>query len=248
MTASVLTPAEKLPVPVLEHPHWRVNFRPAAYNPNRLGTLAECVDVLRKTQVRLRGWDFPVIPQESTLGFGDTWVAGSSDFMGHLEYWRFYQSTQFLYLGSVREVTEPEWETRIREAMKRRARGTVDVDGVPGFLSLTESIYNVTEYFEFAARLAQAQIYVDPVTIAISVKGVAGFMLAAEPSRTWTTDYVAHDSELNYTKTFAPADLIAGAADHSLTCALRLFERFGWLKPNVDALRTDQQKLLTRQF
>ncbi|HEX6097074.1 MAG TPA: hypothetical protein VF432_12170 [Thermoanaerobaculia bacterium] len=248
MTASAMTTAEKLPVPVLENPHWRVNFRPEAYVPDRLETLADCLDVVRKTRVRLRGWDFPMVPQDSKLVFGDTWIAGSSDFMGHLEYWRFYQSTQFLYLGSIREVTESDWETEIRKAMKWRAHGTVDVDAVPGFLSLTESIYNLTEYFEFAARLAQAQIYMDPVTVTISIKGVAGFMLAAEPGRRWTTEYVTGASELTYTKTFTPTDLIASAADHALTCALWLFERFGWLKPNVDAIRTDQQKLLSRQF
>lgn len=168
--------------------------------------------------------------------------------MGHLEYWRLYQSTQFLYLGSVREVTEPVWAARIRSAMEWHARGAVDVASVPGFLSLTECIYNVTEYFEFAARLVQAEVYVDPITVTISVKGVAGFMLAAEPNRRWRSEYVTRASELNYERTLAPADLISSAADHALTCALWLFERFGWLNPNVDALRTDQQKLLTHRL
>jgi hypothetical protein len=249
MTVSAVTPAEKLPVPVLEHPHWRVNFRPSVYIPNRLETLTDCIDVLQKTRVRLRGWDFPHVPsRENQLIFGDSWVAGWSDFMSHLEYWRFYQSSQFLYLGSVREVTEKEWAAKLRKAMRWHADDHVDIENVPGFLSLTECIYNVTEYFEFAARLTQAQIYVDPVTITISVKGIAGFMLATDENRGWSSDFVAHQDELHFAKSFAPADLISSAAEQALACTVWLFERFGWLKPNMDAIRNDQQKLLTRTF
>lgn len=249
MTVSAITPAERLPVPVLEHPHWRVNFRPSVYVPDRLQTLVECLDVLRKTRVQLRGWDFPHVPSDSQLDYGDTWIAGSSDFMEHFEYWRFYQSTQFLYLGSVRENTERDWEARIRDTMgKWSALRGVDIQTVPGFLSLTESIFNLTEYFEFAARLAQAQVYVEPIDINISVRGIGGFMLAAEPTRRWTAEYVAREPVLTYAKTFTPSDLIAAAADHALTCTLWFFARFGWLRPNVDLIRTDQQRLLTRRL
>jgi hypothetical protein len=241
-----MTPADKLPVPVLEHPHWRVNFRPSAYDPTRLKTLAECLAVLQKTRVLLRGFDFPHIPNASELVYGDTWIAGSTDFEGHVEYWRLYQSTQFLYLGAVREATQPEWGAKLRQDMKWKAG--VDIEGVPGFMSLTNVVYNVTEYFELAARLAQTEIYVDPVTITITIKGISGFMLAAEQYPFWVGRYIAREGELRYVETFSPADLISSAADHALHCTLWFFERFGWLKPSVDAIRADQQKLLTRQF
>jgi hypothetical protein len=249
MTVPAMTSAEKLQVPVLDYPHWRVNFRPATYLPKRLGTLSECVEVLNRTRVQLRGWDFPHLPaSDSAFDYGDTWVAASSDFMNHYEYWRFFQSTQFLYLGSVREVTETEWNARIRSAMQWHSRGKVDIDRVPGFLNTTECIFNLTEYFEFAARLAQAQVYVEPLTIAISIKGISGFMLAEEPNRRWNADFVTRQEQLNFEDTFAPADLISSAADYALNWAVQLFERFGWLKPNLDSIRTDQQKLLTRKF
>lgn len=183
------------------------------------------------------------------MNYGDTWIAGFSDFMGHFEYWRFYQSTQFLYLGSVRENTDRGLKARTRATMATwgALRG-VDVDAVPGFVLLQEAIYNLTEYFEFAARLAQAQIYVDPIDINISIRGIDGFMLAAAPDRRWTAEYVAREPVLAYTRTIVPSDLMASAADHALACTLWFFERFGWLTPNVDLIRTDQQKLLTRQL
>lgn len=249
MTVPVMSPVEKLPVAVLEHPHWRVNYRPSSYVADRLPTLSECFAVIQKTRVALRGWDFPhVSSRQSEHDRGDSWIAGWNDFRGHIEYWRFYQSAQFLYLGTVREITEAAWTPKLREAMRFHADSNVDIDAVPGFLSLTNSIYNITEYFEFAARLAQSQTYVDPVTISISLNGVAGFMLAADENKMWSSDFVARRGDLKYETTLAPAELVASAAEHAVTCTVWLFERFGWLNPNVDAIRTDQQKLLTRQY
>lgn len=249
MTASAMTTAENLPVPVLDHPHWRVNFRPSVYVSNRLPTLSACLDTLDKTRVRLRGWDFPHVPSRPPeLVYGDNWIAGWSDFMGHVEYWRFYQSTQFLYLGAVREVVEPNWAAKLRHAMKGHADDDVNIDNVPGFLSITNVVYNITEYFELAARLAQGQVYGDALTLSISIKGVSGFMLATDHTRSWSSDFVARQDEFTYSDTFAPSDLISSAADQAVACVIWLFERFGWLRPNIDAIRTDQQKLLTRQL
>ncbi|MBV8517306.1 MAG: hypothetical protein JO197_07875 [Acidobacteria bacterium] len=168
--------------------------------------------------------------------------------MGHLEYWRFYQSSQFLYLGSVREVTDPEWAEKIRTTMKWHARDRVNIDEVPGFLSVVECVYNLTEYFEFAARLAQAEVYTDSVTVSISIKGIKGFMLAADHNRLWKPDFVATQDEFHYSHAYSPADLVSSAAEEALRCTTWLFERFGWLHPNLDVLRSDQQKLLTQKF
>ncbi len=168
--------------------------------------------------------------------------------MGHLEYWRFYLSTQFLYLGSVREVTETEWLAKLRKTMEWHAHARHDIQSVPGFLSITNFTYNVTEIFEFAARLSQAEIYVDPVAINIRITGIYGFMLAADENRMWSSDYVTSQNELTYAVTLAPAELVATAAEQAISCVVWFFERFGWLRPNIDAIRTDQQRLLTRQI
>lgn len=247
MTTTEKLPAEILPVPVLEYPHWRVTYRPSSYDENRIDALSECLEVVSKNRVKLRGWDFPHIPRRNDeFQYGSRWIASWSDFMGHLEYWRFYQSTQFLYLGSVREVTETEWSERIRQTQRVIAKK--DLSDSQGFLSITNFIYNVTEIFEFAARLAQASVYSDPVEIAIRLTGIRGFVLAADPDRAWHDAYAASESVLSYQKTLTPADLVATAAEAAVTCTVWFFERFGWLNPNVDVIRSDQQKLLTRRF
>lgn len=249
MSVPAVTAVEKLPVPVLDHPHWRVNYRPSVYRPNRLPTLSDCLDVLQKTKVRLRGWDFPHVPsRESERAYGDSWIAGWTNFGGHIEYWRFYQSTQFLYLGSLREVADEEWSSRLRQTMRWHADDDVDIDAVPGFLDFTNAVYHMTEFFEFAARLVQAQIYAGPVTLTISLVGIAGFMLAADANKGWSSDYVARTDDPKFETTLPSADLVSSAAEQAIKCSVRLFEVFNWSKPNLDAIRADQQKLLTRQL
>ena len=43
--------APKLPVPVLEHPHWRVNMRPLPYEPERIPSLSACFDLIQALSV-----------------------------------------------------------------------------------------------------------------------------------------------------------------------------------------------------
>jgi hypothetical protein len=247
VTTAEKLPAEMLPIPVLEYPHWRVTYRPSTYEENRIATLAECLEVVSKHRVSLRGWDFPHIPpRNDELQFGSRWIAAWSDFMGHLEYWRFYQSTQFLYLGSVREVTEKEWAERLRQT--QRVVDQKELSDSQGFLSITNFIYNVTEIFEFAARLAQASVYSEAVEITIRLSGIRGFILVADPDRMWRNAYAASEPVLSYQQTLTPADLVTTAADAAVNCTAWFFERFGWLNPNVAVIRSDQQKLLTGRF
>jgi hypothetical protein len=239
--------SEPLPIPVRDYPHWRVTYRPATYDEQRVKSLSECRDIVTKHRVRLRGWDFPPLPPATDeMAYGSRWIAAWSDFMGHLEYWRFYQSTQFLYLGSVREVTEPDWAEKLRASQHFIDRR--DISKAPGFLSITNFVYNITEIFEFAARLSQSGVYFEPLDVTIRITGIKGFILAADPSRMWPNAYSASEPELSFQETLTPAELVANAADVAVNCIVWFFERFGWLNPNVSAIRTDQQRLLTGKF
>jgi hypothetical protein len=242
--------ASELPVAVTEGAHWRVNFRPASYDAQRLGSLSECLDLIEKHRVLLRGWDFPHLPsrRDKQVIFGSRWVAAWSDYQRHLEYWRMYQSTQFLYLGSVREVTDPDWSAKLKATLSWQLADPVDIQQVPGLVSITNLIFNVTEFFEFAARLAQASLYVEPVTISVQLNRARGFLLTAEDNRMFMRAFAAGDNHLAYETTLTPTELVAAASDQSATCAMWFLERFGMLKPNLDVIRRDQQQLLTRRF
>jgi len=158
----------ELPVPVLNYPHWRINFRPESYADDFISSLGKCFAIIEKTKLSLRGWDYPHLSRRDTeRGQGSNWVASWSDFWSHNEYWRFYQSGQFLHLFSVREAVEPEWRKKMESEMRALLSymDEVEWDKVPGFISIINFNYQITEIYEFAARLCEAQIYTGKVNI-----------------------------------------------------------------------------------
>ena len=141
--------------------------------------------------MQLRGWDYPHL--DAQRAFGDNWVASWCQFMGHLEYWRLYQSSQFVHLFSVREATEPGWREKLQTATASHLghRKDVDWESVPGFVSVVNTVYCVTEIVEFTTRLAQAGVYRGEVDLSVSIEGIQGFVLTTEWNRAWMHYYAA---------------------------------------------------------
>src|SRR5712692_8662151 len=137
--------SQSLPVGVLQLPHWRVNFRPDKYETERL-QLSECFEVVERSIVRLRGWSYPRVSRsQERRQVGANWVASWSDFSGHIEYWRFYQSTQFLHLFAIREASETAWRERLKEVTKSHLFAhKVDWASVRGFIDIINFLYSMT--------------------------------------------------------------------------------------------------------
>ena len=242
--------AINLPVPVTHHPHWRVLFRPQSYERERIARLADCLKIVGRNQVRLRGWDFPHLsPRTEERETGANWIASWSSFMGHLEYWRFYQSTQFIYLGSVRERTERDWDQKLRtEAQFHFGYLGFDANSAPGFLSIKNFIYTVTEYFEFASRLCQAEVYEGALNISVGLHGINGFVLTADPDRVRYRLYQSTSDDLEKAWTLPTTDLITSAQDRSLEAIVWFFERFGWTQVSTEVLRSAQEDFLANRL
>ena len=237
----------ELPVPVLKGPHWRVNFRPDEYKRELIPSLKNCFEIIEKNKLSLRGWDYPHLSNFSNeRGVGNNWVASWSHFMGHLEYWRFYQSGQFLHLFSVREATTPEWRQKLQAQIKAHLSFMKEInwDNVPGFISILNLIYTVTEVFEFAARLCQAQVYNGILNIDIRIKDIKGFVLSIEWDRVWHDYCSAAENEIGHSWSFQSDFLVADSANQSLSAIYWFFERFGWLSHSVNVFRQDQENFL----
>lgn len=231
-----------LPVDVLDHPHWRINYRPHEYIEERIPSLGQCFKIIEKNRVSLRGWDYPHLSNhQKERGQGTNWVASWSSFMGHREYWRFYQSTQFLHLFSVREATEDGWRTKLQTqtASHLSHMDHINWNNVPGFISLLNFIYCATEIVEFAARLCQSEVYKGELDITIQLNKIKGFVLTTEWDRVWLEYYSASEDMLGKTWTIDSGSLIADSAQYSLDVVVWFFERFGWLNPTIAVLRKD---------
>lgn len=244
---------QKLPVPVLDGPHWRIRFRPEIYEEELIPSLARCTEIIEQTKLSIRGWDYPHLSSRaSERELGQNWIASWSDFHGNLEYWRFYQSGQFLHLISVHETTNPAW----REQLKTTIRGQLYRDGedqhdwnqTPGFFSVLNFLFTVTEVFEFAARLCEKDVYRGRMNISIEIRQINGFVLVHEWGRAWINRYAATQENLGHEWKLTREELLAQSKEHSLAATRWFFERFGWLNPSDQVLRSDQEKFLNRQF
>jgi hypothetical protein len=77
--------------------HWRINFRPLEARKIAL-SLQECRDVVRANAVSLRGWDYPHISNnQDALHVRKNSFEGIVDWHDHIEFWRMYQSSQFVH-------------------------------------------------------------------------------------------------------------------------------------------------------
>jgi hypothetical protein len=240
--------ALSLPVPVLTYPHWRVNIRQDTFNPSVIPSLSECREVINATKVSLRGWDYPHLSRkEGQSGSGNNWIASWTEFMNHIEYWRFYQSAQFIHLFAVREALASDWRAQLQKAAAFHAYESRDWSKVPGYFSLLNVLYTVTEIFEFASRLAQRGVYAGSVVLTLELKGIRGFILTPDLDRAWSGTKIASEDVYSYTWTLTPADLVSNTATHSLSAAVWLFERLGWESPAIEVLRRDQTHFLSGQ-
>lgn len=236
-----------LPVPVTKHPHWRVNMRPEGYNPELLPSLSACFDLVQSTKLSLRGWDYPHLSKRSgERTTGNNWVASWSSFGNHFEYWRLYQSGQFLHLSAVREALAAEWSAQLRQAAQTHASHRRDFawGSVRGYLSLLNALYTVTEIFEFAARVAQRGVYAGIVAISIELRRIKGFVLTPELDRDWSDIRQASEENIGHTWSVESRDLVAASSEASLKASVWLFERFGWMNPSINVIRRDQEKFL----
>lgn len=231
------------PVDVIRgYPHWRVQIRPTTFDRERIPSLALCWQLVNKAKLSLRGWDYPHIDYSENQENQANWVGSWANFMGHIEYWRLYQSGQFLHLFVAPEVAESSWQEKLRS----RARvliGPQRHDQVRGFLSIVNVVWRISEIFEFAARLTESQLYGDDVSIRISLLNMQGYGLS-ETDRTFHELYINDSEDLGREWTVSVVKLLASPAEHALVATTWLLERFSWLDPPQTTLREIQSDLI----
>ena len=235
-TVAIERPA--LPVPVLDEPHWRVNFRPDEYDPELIPTLAECFRLVEQTSVRFRGWPYPYLSPDERRRRANRVESWTNNEYA-IEYWRLYQSGQFLHLFT---FSENNPRNQHQQQLLRRTYGPQ----TPGYVDFLGLLYTVTEIFEFATRLCQKELYRGSLEITIELEDIEGFRLwSPDPARHVPYEWVSHEPELSKSWSFPSAKLIANSAEYALDAAIWFFERFDWEDPSKDVLRREQQELLS---
>jgi hypothetical protein len=156
--------------------------------------------------------------------------------MGHIEYWRFYQSGQFIHLFSVPEAANQDWRRKYE-----------DVEA-PGILSVKNFLFTVTEIFEFAARLAQKHVYAGKLRISIDINQIRGFVLVTDFDRIMLERYETREETLGKKWEIETADLILDNPRIAIDAVIWFFERFGCRNPPRAVLESDQAALRSGRF
>jgi hypothetical protein len=211
--------------------YWRVIIRPISYQSEFISNLPECWKIINENQIRLRGWSFPYISESRTNG--DKWISSFVDFASHgiLEYWRYYQSGQFVHHFSMTE----DWEIMPKTGLKG--------------LEVVWTIYRLTEAMFFVSRLATAGVLRDRFKIIIELIDTQDRELFIyESGRSLWQKYVCNMSTVSIEKELDTNDAISNYNSIALEFANHIFNRFNWNEVPMEVLIQDQKNLLSGRY
>lgn len=214
--------------------HWRVNIRPRKILESRL-SFKQCIESVDRARVSIRGWDFPHISKRNDdhggMSLEGEYAENWCDWYAHVEFWRMYKSGQFLSYISLRENHSDH----------------PDCGVTGGAVSILGSIYSITEFFAFSARLASAVPLPDGCDVIVGLRNVKGRQLSVGPNRFPFFDPRVSDTaniELEHSLELASPETAQEAA---LDMLMKFFDYFGW-NPDRSQIAGDQAKFLRREF
>jgi hypothetical protein len=219
--------------------YWRINFQPTG-EPSKL-TLKECEDLIDKNSVKLRGWYYPFYGHgsadnhgiENRQGFKQGWI-DSGEFR---EFWRMYQSGQFLSYSAVQE----DWMTA--EVQGRFSDKELEPMKYLNFVgSLTMYI---TEVIEFLTRLNRSGLYQEGVLVSIALHNTKGRELSSfDAFRRLSFPRVTQEDPILFERSYTPTELQQAAKDLAIEPIVHYFEMFNMADISVDqVIKRDQETL-----
>ena len=244
MTTATTSTAE-LPVPVRDGPHWRIVIHPAEYQAERIPSLDECWRIVERTRVARLGWEYPIVGTQSEREAGDTWIASWRDRNGEMDYWRLYQSGQFVSLFSFWE-DEQDAHTHFSERHRQWEMPVCP----SGYLSVSGAIHLFTAIFEFASRLSIAGALDAAPAVIITLNGVKDRALAFPEGFDFTLGrtlrYFASTPSLEHPKPWR-LTLLDDPAERAREAARWFFEGFGYAPPET-LLKLEQEQFLNNRI
>lgn len=220
-------------------PHWKVVVRPQSFEPERIATLGDCRTAVDASQVWLRGRPYPC--RDENLERGEDWLASCVEsFEKRREYWRFFQSGQFVHYFTFREDM-PSWRIEADRQYGNHPSGYLDVDNV---------LYTCTEIFEFVARLMAAGVLGTPneaPVVRIGMQHIKDRALSA--AFPWVLpDFCRATSDcLEHSWRVVGPGVYDEAAKQAREATSWFLERFG-MKTTDIVLKPEQEKILRRRL
>jgi len=222
--------------------YWRINFQPLV-NSQKLKKVSDCKDIVEKNNVSLRGWDYPHFPSRTNeLGLGKNFCQGWIDWGFLKEFWRMYQSGQFVNYLALREdwFDVDDW---YGERTKSIIHGSC--------LEIIWTVYQITEIYEFLSRLANKGIYDEGVNVIIALNNTTNRKLwIINPSRApLSYDRVNPMETIELPpKQYNKDEIITKSKELALEMIIEIFTRFNWDNPPIETIKEDQNNLLQKKL
>ena len=223
--------------------YWRILFRPATYDL-RLKKLLECKEIVKRNTINYRGWYYPHFPKEEHVVSGSNFYQGTEDWEGHIELWRMYQSSQFIHYRAFREDWTQENSSFPPEFKLPQMQ----------FFGMLETLYMVTEVFEFLSRLAQESLYEEGVNVYISLQKTRNRQLHERALVSngqvhflgFSGIYKTISDDIEIVHYCVKKDMIEKPAEIARGVILNIFEKFGW-NPSEQLIEDHQKRLLEKR-
>lgn len=238
---------EELIKKIQSYGYWKVIIRPNKHVENLIPTLIKCKELVEDNKLKLRGWDYPHIDSSGVKFASDNSVHSYCDWPDGpmFEYWRFYQTGQFVHYFSMRE------DLRMSESKKKELQDEFG-NKIDIFLSILSTLYSVTEIYAFASKLFSEIEQVEGIEITIELHGVNNRMLTFWDNfgRHLSQPYICEFPEgvLKINKLVDRKFLIDNYKELALDATIEIFNKFNWVGANKQIFREDQKKLLERRL
>lgn len=227
--------------------YWKVVIRPTIFNKDNIPSLDDCKKIIESCIISLRGWNYPHIHREGIKISGNDNIESycDSESLGYFEYWRFYQSGQFIHYFSMRE------DYRIDEKELQRIKHQSETKSTK-LLSILSTLYSVTEIFEFTQRLVAKDILGDAVEISIELGNVEGRELFFWDSfsRWLNMNYICtfRGENILVTRIVPKEELVSNSAKIALVACMEIFKKFNWINVPEQVFAEDQKKFLEKRL
>lgn len=226
--------------------YWKVQFQPFKFKKNAVER-KKLLEIVGKSTVKLRGWDYPHFshwddPSNRQAVLGANFIEGGSDWDVQIEFWRMYESCQFVHLFAMDE----DWWQESGFYSDSRYKGIK-----PGeVFNIISGLYTIFEIFEFAHRLAKSGVFGEGVTICISLNNTQGRKLKIMDFMRGPLfgDYKSHEKNITFKKEFSIEELINEHKKLSIDTAIWIFESFNWLDSPREVFEKDQKNLYDRRM
>ena len=182
-------------------------------------------------------WHYPAL-NDSPYDEGADWIAGGAEISAFIEYWRFYQSGQFIHHLALRE-------DHMARLNLFAPNFFVPAEGKK-YLNVSLGVCMIADIVELAVRLALKGILIPSATISIQLYDMAGRELTyMVPGRRLPDSYWFKTQRVNLEHQYGTDEIIGRSPDIAVDLSSELLRQAGWDAPRP-LIVDDQSRRLAR--